>query len=1002
MKNVGGMIRDCRSFASVLALVLCAALPAKALDFGSLAYRGIGPAIAGGRTTAVVGFDGDPQIYYAGGAGGGVFKSIDGGVTWEPVFDKQDVAPIGAIAVDPHDANDVWAGTGESNPRNDVEGGDGIWHSTNGGKTWMHAGLQDAGSISNISIDPRNPSRIVVAVLGQIFRDSATRGIFTTADGGKHWTHALYAGPMNGASDVARVPDRPDTLFAGIYPFRRKPWTMQSGGPGGGIYRSDDNGATWHKLSGHGLPSGDTGRIGIAAGTRGRVYAVIQSKAGDLWRSDDGGADWHLMPRSPLVGARRFYFSRIFVDPENNDRVISVGLILSMSTNGGKTFKKIATEVGWDYHNVWWSRDGARIAVGSDEGAILSMNGGKRWRQPYDLPFAQPYHVGYDTLLPNYHVCIGLQDDNSWCGWANSPSGTGVMNRDWTQVAPGDGMWTLYDPKDPNFIWSTSTASDSGQVYLLDSAKQQVYEVSPYARSNGGEPGADLKYRFNWDTPIAFASDGAALVGGNVLFRSTDRGRTWTVISPDLTRNEKSHQQVPGGPIDPDMSGAEMSDTILDIEPSSLQVGVIWVGTDDGLVQLTRDGGATWHNVTPRAMPQWDRVSTVDASPYSAATAFAAADGHMLGDESPHIFATRDYGATWRSISGDLPRNVFVRSVRQDSKNPDLLYAGTQRGMFASWDGGNHWHSLRLNMPATAIYDIEIQPQSNDLLVAAHGRGVWVLDDLTVLQQYTPSTARTLTLFAPRETFRWARLAPVNTFEDGLPSNEFAGPNVPYGALLTYSLPRADKRASIDVLDASGRVIRHLSGKDVPHKAGINRTAWDLNVEGPVKWHGTFEQNQGPDSGPEVLPGTYTVRVNANRASARQTVVVKADPRDTLTDAQMSERFTLLQQLYEEFSTTDSWLNQIDKRMKAGDRSRAMIAFKRKLTYGPRNVEDLGGPPGFRDRLNDLIGRLSGNYAPATQSQSDEAGVLHGIFESLRSQSGFLSSARNPAIQKHD
>ena len=975
-----------RLCASAFALALSATLPASALNLGSLNYREIGPAIAGGRTTVVVGSNDNLQLYYAGGAGGGVFKSVDGGVSWKPIFDKQAVAPIGAIVLAPHNPNDVWVGTGESNPRNDVEGGAGIWHSSDGGKTWKHLGLDDAGAISNISIDPRNPRRVVVGVLGQVFRNSTMRGIYVTSDGGKHWTHTLYVGPMSGASDVVRVPDRPDTLFAGVYQFRRKPWTMQSGGPDGGVYRSDDNGASWHKIIGGGLPIGDTGRIGIAAGTRGRVYAVIQSKAGDLWRSDDGGATWRVMPHSWLVGMRRFYFSRIFVDPANNDRLISVGLILSMSTNGGKSFKKIATEGGWDYHNIWWSHDGSRIAVGSDEGALLSMDGGGHWRQPYDLPFAQPYHIGYDALQPNYHVCIGLQDDNSWCGWANSPSGVGVMNRDWTQVAPGDGMWTLYDPKDANFVWSTSTASDTGQVYLLDTAKQQIYEVSPYARSNGGEPGYDLKYRFNWDMPIAFTADGAALVGGNVVFKSTDRGQHWSVTSPDLTRDDKSHQQIPGGPIDMDMSGAEMSDTILDIEPSTVQPDVIWVGTDDGLVQLSRDGGTTWHNVTPDAMPHWARVSTIDASPYSAGTAFAVGDNHMLGDNSPHLFVTHDFGGSWRSISGDLPSNVFVRSVRQDPRNPNLLYAGTQRGMFASWDGGDHWQSLRLNMPATAIYDIEVQPQMNDLLVAAHGRGVWVLDDLTVLQQYAPSLQRTLTLFAPRETLRWARLAPVNTFESGLPTSEFVGPNVAYGALLTYSLPSADKRATIDIIDASGRVIRHLQGKDVPQKAGINRTAWDLALEGPTKWHGTFEPNQGPNTGAEVLPGTYTVRLNAGGTRVVQRVVVKADPRDPLTAEQMKARYDLLTELYRELSMTDDWLNMIDKRSAHGGANAQLLAFKRKLTYNPRNAEDLGGPPGFRDRLNDLIGRLSGNYAPATGPQIEEAAVLRLMFEELERQ----------------
>ncbi len=968
------MNRALRGCALLLPVLMAFALPARAaLDFSGLTYRGIGPAIAGGRTTSVVGSDADPKIYYAGGAGGGVFKSVDGGASWTPVFDSEPVAPIGAIAVAPHDPDDVWVGTGEANPRNDVEQGDGMWHSTDGGKTWRHMGLRAAGSISAISIDPRDPRRIVVAALGNIFRDNMMRGIFVTNDAGAHWKRALYVNSGIGASDVVRMPDHPSTLFAGMYYLRRTPWTMISGGYGGGIWRSDDNGTTWHKLAGHGLPGGPIGRIGLAAGTHGRVYADMQSRAGTLWRSDDGGATWRMMPNNALVGARRFYFSSITVDPANNDKLISVGLILSMTTNGGKSFHAIAQNAGWDYHAVWWSHDGTRIAVGSDEGAVMSKTGGKTWIQPYDLPFEQPYHVAFDDMLPNYHVCIGLQDDNSWCGWANSPSGIGVLGRDWFQFAGGDGMWAMYDPLDHHDIWTTSTSSDTGQVFLYNTRSHEVSDVSPDAESNGDMPADMLHYRFNWDTPLAFTSSGAALVGGNVVFESADRGAHWSVISPDLTRNVRAHQRIPGGPVDADMSGAETADNILDIETSPIDSSLYWVGTDDGLVQMTRDAGAHWENVTPAIFPHWGRVATVSPGRFSAGTAFAAVDDHMLGDDVPHLFETTDYGAHWRSIDGNMPHDLYVRVVRQDIVNPNLLYAGTQRGVWASWDGGRQWQSLRLNMPATAIYDIEIQPHFDDLLVAAHGRGVWILDDIVPLQH--PANPARFTMFPIRDTYRWYPLAPVNAFSKGMPANEFVGPNVDYGALITYWLPRKERHVAIEILDANGHPIRHLSGKNVTGKAGLNRIAWDLTENPPTKWHGTYKQNQEPGGGVDVVPGTYTVRVRAGGMTQQAAVVVKEDPRDDLTLAQVQAHHDLLVQIVDELSSVDTMLNSIDGRLKHASPSlRArLLAFRRLLTYDPRNVEDLGGPAGLREKLLDLYGRVGMSFEPASQAEIDTA-----------------------------
>jgi photosystem II stability/assembly factor-like uncharacterized protein len=926
--------------------------------FAPLAYRAIGPAISGGRVTAVAGSDADARVYYAGGAVGGVFKSTDGGASWAPVFDREPVAPIGAIAVARRNPSDVWVGTGESNPRNEVEEGAGVWHSADGGAHWTHVGLDDAGTISAISIDPRDPHRLAVGVLGHLFRDGTTRGVFVTADGGLHWKRTLFLGLATGASDLTRSPDHPSTLFAGMWRFRRQPWTFDSGGPQDGVYRSDDNGATWRKLT-RGLPGGVVGKVGLAAGRGGRVYAEIETKHGELWRSDDGGTTWRAMPHSPYLGARPFYFTHVFVDPANANRLVAIALILSMSTDGGKSFHAIATDAGWDYHSVWWSADGRRVLEGGDEGVTISADGGAHTWQPYALPFSQPYHLGLDDAVPHYHVCVGLQDNSSWCGPSTSDNGIGVLNRDWAQIAPGDGMWSVFDPKDPNLIWSTERNLDNGQVYLTDLRTNQASELSPDAELNGLNTPAGDAYRFNWDNPIAFDDDGAALTAGNVVFRSADRGKTWQAISPDLTRNDVAHQQRPGGPVSHDGSGAEMSDTILYVASTPLDRGLIWVTTDDGLVQLTRDGGAHWSNVTPSAMPEWARVPTVDPGHFAAGTAYVAADRHMSGDDSPHAFGTNDFGTTWHSIAGDLPRNVSVRVVREDPKDRAILYAGTSRGVFVTFDGGAHWRSLRLNMPASAIFDLAVQPRADDLVVASHGRGVWVLDDLSAVRA-ARAAATEVTLVQPRDAYRMWQWSPVNTFtKPKLPANAFVGENAP-PALLTYRLPARAKHVEIDVVDGTGRIVKHIIGKQVPTHAGFGRVSWDLTEDGPVRWKGTFEQNRGPDSGAEVVPGTFTVRLIVDGATRERALVVHADPRDPATAAQMQQRHDALAQLNDELSGVDTMLNRIDAELKHASPARAQVlrAFAARLTYDPANVEDLRGDAQIRERILDQLARI--------------------------------------------
>ena len=960
-----------------------------ALVLTGLTYREIGPAISGGRMPAVVGSNRNASLYYAGGAGGGVFKSTDGGVSWTPIFDREAVAPIGAIALAPQDDDDVWVGTGESNPRNTVESGGGVYHSTDGGRHWQRVDLEASAHISSISVDPRDRNTVVVGVLGNVSADSTTRGVYVTHDRGAHWTRALYAGASSGVSSLARMPGRPQTLFAGVWQIRRLPWRLDSGGPKGGVYRSDDGGNTWRKLSGDGLPSGITGRIGVAAGSRGRVYALIQSREGDLWRSDNGGATWQKMPHSPFLGARPFYFSSVFVDPANPDRLINVALILSMSTDGGRSFHAISTGTGWDYHDVWWSADGRRIVIGNDEGVSLSADGAASFWQPYDLPVAQPYHVAFDRIVPNYDVCVGLQDDNSWCGPSTSDNAIGVLNRDWYQVGPGDGMWALFDPRDTSYVWSTSTDSDTGQVFLFNAATKQIYEVSPDAESDGELGAHALRYRFNWDTPIAFTNDGKALVGGNVVFESADRGQTWSIVSPDLTRDDKSKQRESGGPIANDESGAEIYDTILYLATTKLDGGIMWAATDDGLVQLTRDRGAHWSNVSPpeELVPPWGRVMGLDPSPYAAATAFIAVERHLLGDVRPYVLRTDDYGAHWRSIAGDLPANEFARTIRQDPRNQNVLYVGTNRGIWVTVDGGTHWQSLRLNAPATAIYDLEIQPDANDLVVASHGRGVWILDDLRPLQESWRIPQSSVTLFAPRDAYRMWRWAPVNTFTNpAVPPPEFIGPNAPNGAIVTYYLARAPKSATLEFLDAKGTVVRKLAAKAVPKQAGMNRASWDLAENGPVKWTGTYKLNQGPETGAEVMPGSYIARLTVDGIVTTQPLTVKADPRDPSV-ASYRQRHDFLEGLYDELSSIDTMLNQIDARLKKAtpERRASLVAFEHRLTYDPKNIEDLSGPAQIRERVIDLITRMATSFQAPTAAQLAAAAEYKTAVDQLES-----------------
>ncbi len=970
--------------------------PTPGPPFGNLRWRSIGPAAAGGRVAAVAGTAANPKVYYVGSAGGGVWKTGNGGQTWDPVFDKQAVGAIGAVAIDPTDEKTVWVGTGESNPRNDVSYGDGVYKSTDAGETWTNVGLKGTRYVSRIVIDPRNHNHVIVAALGDVFADSPQRGVYVTDDGGRTWKQTLAVGTESGASDLAMSAQNPSVVYAGIWKFQRRPWTFVSGGDEDGIYRSSDGGETWTKLEGHGLPAAPTGRIGLAVAPSdgNRVYALIESKAGVLWRSQDGGANWTMVSDDSLVDARPFYFSHVEVDPKNPNRVYSLSFQVMLSNDAGKTFKAIADNVHSDFHAIWIApNDPSRIILGEDGGYALTLDGGDNWFFSANLPIGQIYRVGLGTDNP-YTVCVGLQDNNGWCGPSNSLDPSGIQNKDWIVTVGGDGQWGIPEPDNPDWIWSDS---QDGSLVVSNRVTKDGWLAQPYLPT-GRESYriGESKYRFNWESPIAFApwrsSAGGAIgwYGGNVVFQTTDRGRSWKVISPDLTRNLKSHQVTPGGPITNDVSGAEYSDTILDIEASERARGEIWVGTDDGLVQLTRDFGRHWTNVTPPGAPEFARFATVAPSALSDGTAFTVADGHYVGDNAPYAFVTHDFGRHWTKIVGGLPANQWARSIRPDIRTRGLVYLGTEQGIWISFDGGANWQSFNNDLPPVSVRDIRMQKADDDLVIATHGRSAYIMDDMTAVQQLSSAVARATWLFAPRLAYQWT----LSENDEGTYTN-YAADNPPNGVSITFYQKQPQKGApTIEILNATGRVIRTVSGthkvhgKDVPYvsnKAGLNRYTWDFAVNGPLKWNGGNDFSKGPDTGPQVVPGDYSVRMALSGHTYVQRVRVRPDPRSRLTQAVYQRSFDLATGQLAHLSQVDAILNSLDDLKKSLD---AALASSKKTN----NAELTARIADAAKAREALFGSLAVNIRG---EGTEDEGKLH---EDLLSAFNLAQTPTTPAI----
>jgi photosystem II stability/assembly factor-like uncharacterized protein len=873
--------------------------------FAGMKYRLIGP-WRGGRAMAAVGIAGDPHTYYAGYTGGGVWKTANGGNSWTSLFDEQAVSSIGAIAVAPSDPNVVYVGTGEACIRGNLSHGDGVYKSTDAGRTWTHVGLRDSRQIGDVVVHPRNPDLVYVAALGHVYGPNPERGVFRSRDGGRTWEKVLFKDDKTGAVDLAMDPSNPSILFAALWESGRTPWSMTSGGPGSGLYRSADGGSTWKKVEGKGWPDAVLGRIGVSVsgGDGRRVYAMVEAldEKGGLYRSDDGGLGWEQVTDDHRLRHRPWYYTHVEADPREPDTLYVLCVDLYRSRDGGRSWTVLESPHG-DYHGMWIDpRNPKRIAIANDGGATISVDGGETWSRQDNQPTAQFYHVSVDDQWP--YVVYGSQQDNSSVAIRSRSDQGAITRADWNPVGGGEAGYISATP-DGRSVYA---GEYFGILTRFDRGTGQAHNVSVWPDNTDGHEAANLKYRFNWTQPVLVSRHDPNVVyyTGNHVFRSTDQGRSWSEISPDLTRNDKTKQQRSGGPITGENISIEYYDVVFSLAESPLAKGLLWAGTDDGLVHLTRDEGKTWTNVTPRDLPEWSLISQIDASPHDPGTAWLAVDRHELDDYKAYAWVTRDYGKTWRRIGqSGIPEGSFVRAVREDPVRKGLLYAGTETGVFVSFDDGASFQPLKLNLPTVPVHDLVVK--GGDLVLATHGRAFWILDDLSPLRQWNEQVAKAdVHLFAPAAALRFRG--------GGGGRGSFQGQNPPAGAILYYQLARPQDSVRLEVLDPAGNVIRTYRSEEevvpdkplpeepeskekpdvLPKQAGLHRFVWNLRHDKP-KLVGSAIFDMGPPDMPMVLPGTYQLRLVAGGTARTAPVEVKLDPRVTTSAAELQQQFELME-----------------------------------------------------------------------------------------------------------
>jgi photosystem II stability/assembly factor-like uncharacterized protein len=1029
-----------RPIVSLIALAALAALvpsaPAQAQSveaissaIGDLEWRNIGPVNMGGRVSAIAGIPGDSRTFWVGGADGGVWRTTNGGTTFEPQWQEEEAYSVGALAVASSDPNVVWLGSGEGDPRNSVSYGLGVWRSTDGGSTWSHLGLEGTERIKRVVVHPKDPDVALVCALGREWGPNEERGVFKTTDGGANWTKVLYIDQDTGCSDLDIDFSNPRNIYAGMWTFRRRPWRFDGGGRETGVYISRDMGETWTKVET--LPDEPMARIGlsVAQSSPNIVYLITEfPTAGTLFKSVDYGATWEMVNEDRnLLNFRPFYYSDVFVDPSNENILFTLSGALARSVDGGRTFDRIGQGVHGDHQSFWINpADGDHVLSGSDGGWQVSLDGGDTFHIQRNFSLAQYYHVFVDDRDP-YWVCGGLQDNGNWCG----PSRTrqqGIMADEWYTVSGGDGFYTVPVPGKPNLVYSNA---QGGYFRITDTNSGVTRNIEPYPRQVGsqGQGMFRARYRFNWDAPIVISphDPGTVYWGGNVLFRSRDEGYTWDVISPDLTTDDPEKQRDSGGEIYNDNTAAEFHTTILTVAESPLEQGVIWVGTDDGNLQLSRDDGANWTNLRDAVpgLPAETWVGNIEASYFQPGGVFVAVDNHRLDDFTPHVYATDDYGQTWRDLSAGLPQDDYVKVVRQHPENENLLFVGMERGIFASWDGGQSWVDIRGNLPRVSVRGIRVQPQYNDLVIGTHGRGAFILDDIGPWIELADAMSGDVHLFDIRTATEWASWSR----DSSLGQSTFTGTNPEPGAYIDFYLAEAPAAVAdndadnsdnggngasqearrgggadddgpgvtVRITAADGELVREFEHRGA--KEGVNRAVWDLRYDGaepvpgapaPTGFFARFV-----NMGPAAAPGTYTATLVIDGQEYSKDFQLRGDPAANVTQADYEARTAaglrareLQSQLNQMVGTLQDIDGQIDNLLGSieGKGLANEDAIKTTAGSAQEQIEDLEGdltrPPGsmnYRDypRLSEELGFVN------RQMQFTQARPTDGQVEAL-------------------